>query len=111
MASRYNQEYFFQHSLMNIPFTDPNEIIHPNAENIPEYIRHFASAIFVNESFWQNSNAIKQELQREGHSDDYINTYLSYVNMQRTTYKLVIKGKIYFSFIPVKDCLCFHIYV
>ena len=55
---------------MNIPFADPNEIIHPNAENIPEYIRHFASAIFVNESFWQNSNAITLELQQEGHSDD-----------------------------------------
>ena len=70
MAPCYNQEYFFQRSLMNIPFADPNEIIHPNAENIPEYIRHFASAIFVNESFWQNSNAITLELQQEGHSDD-----------------------------------------
>ena len=45
MASRFNQEYFFQHSLMNIPFTYPNEIIHPNAENIPEYIRHYAKHI------------------------------------------------------------------
>ena len=96
MAPRYNQEYFFQHSLMNIPFTDPNEIIHPNAENIPEYIRHFASAIFVNQSFWQKANAITQELQQEGHTDDCINTLLSYVNMQQTTYKLVTKGKIHF---------------
>ena len=63
MASRYSQEYFFQHSLMNIPFTGPNEIIHPNAESIPEYIRHFASAMFVNESFWNDSNAIIKELQ------------------------------------------------
>ena len=35
MASRYSQEYFFQHSLMNISFTDLNEIIHPNAGSIP----------------------------------------------------------------------------
>ena len=96
MASRYNQEYFFQHSLMNIAFTDLNEIIHPNAENIPEYIRHFASAMFVNESHWRNSNAIIKELQYEGHSDDYINTYLSYLKMQQTTYNLVIKGKMSF---------------
>ena len=46
MASRYSQEYFFQHCLMNIPFTDLNEIIHPRAESFPEYIRHFASALF-----------------------------------------------------------------
>ena len=93
MASRYSQEYFFQHSLMNISFSDPNEITHPNAESIPEYIRHFASAMFVNGSFWNNPNAITKELQIEGNTDDYINTYLSYINMLKTTYNLVTKGK------------------
>ena len=97
MASRYSQEYFFQHSLMNMSFTDPNEIIHPNAESIPEYIRHFASAMFVNESFWNNSNAITEELQMERNTDNYISTYLSYINMLQTTYNLVTKGKIFFS--------------
>ena len=96
MASRYSQEYFFQHSLMNMSFTDPNEIIHPNAESIPEYIRHFASAMFVNESFWNNSNAITEELQMERNTDNYMNTYLSYINMLQTTYNLVTKGKISF---------------
>ena len=89
MASRYSQQYFFQHSLMNIPFTDSNEIIHPNAESIPEHIRHFASAIFVNESFWNNPNAVTQELQMEANSNDYISTYLSYISMLQATYKLV----------------------
>ena len=96
MASRYSQEYFFQHSLMNMSFTDPNEIIHPNAESIPEYIRHFASAMFVNESFLNNSNAITEELQMERNTDNYISTYLSYINMLQTTYNLVTKGKISF---------------
>ena len=96
MASRYSQEYFFQHSLMNMSFTDPNEIIHPNAESIPEYIRHFASAMFVNKSFWNNSNAITEELQMERNTDNYISTYLSYINMLQTTYNLVTKGKISF---------------
>ena len=36
MASRYAQEYFFQHALMNVSFTDLNEIIHPKAEDISE---------------------------------------------------------------------------
>ena len=94
MTSRCSQGYFFQHSLMNISFTDPNEIIHPNAESIPEYIRHFASAMFVNGLFWNNSEAITKELQIEGNTDDYINTYLSYINMLKTTYRLVTKGKI-----------------
>ena len=51
MATLYSQEYFFQHTLMNVSFTNLNEIIHPNAETIPEYIRHYASTMFVNSSF------------------------------------------------------------
>ena len=38
MTLKYNQEYFFQHTLMNVPFNNLNQIIHPNAENFPEYI-------------------------------------------------------------------------
>ena len=51
MASRYSREYSFQHTLMNVSFRNLNEIIHPNAENIPEYIRHYASAIFSMDPF------------------------------------------------------------
>ena len=97
IASRYNQEYFFQHTLMNISFTNLNEIIHPNAENIPEYIRHFASAVFGNADFWNNDSKILEELQLEAHRSDYIQSYISYINMQRTTYNLVTKGK--FSYV------------
>ena len=108
MASRYSEEYFFQHCLMNIPFTDLIEIIHLRAESIPEYIHHFASALFVNDSFWNNVNAITQELQVEGNSDDYINSYLSYINMLRTTYNLVTQGKsLPFFFL----LLCVNIYI
>ena len=98
MASHYNQEYFFQHLFTSITLTDLNEIIHPNAENIPEYIRHFASAMFVMKSFWHNSNAIIKELQLEGNLDDYIHTYIRYVNMLQTRYNLVIRSKIFFAF-------------
>ena len=93
MASRYSQEYFFQHTLMNVSLRNLNEIIHPNAENIPDYIRHYASAMFVNKSFSNDNSKILQELQLEGHRNDYIESYMSYVEMQCTTYKLVIKGK------------------
>ena len=93
MASRYSQEYSFQHTLMNVSFRNLNEIIHPNAENIPEYIRHYASAIFVNGSFWNDPSKILDEIKFEGHHSDYIRSYISFVDMQRTTYNLVTKGK------------------
>ena len=93
MASRYSQEYFFQHTFMNVSFRNLNEIIHPNAENIPEYIRHYASAVFVNASFWNDQSKILSEIQYEGNHNDYIKAYMSFVNMQHATYNLVTKGK------------------
>ena len=94
MASRYTQEYFFQHTLMNVSFTDLNEIIHPQAEDIPEYIRHYASAVFVNSSFWHDLKKVEDDMKMEGHRQDYISSYMSYVQMLATTYRLVIKGKL-----------------
>ena len=51
---------------MNVPFSNLNDIIHPNAENIPEYIRHLASAMFLNDSYWMNRKLVAEELQKEG---------------------------------------------
>ena len=102
MASRYTQEHFFQHTLMNVSFMDLNEIIHPMAENIPEYIRHFASAVFVNDSFWNDPNKVLEELKMEGHRQDYIDSFISYVEMLKITYSLVTKGKLFVAFYSQK---------
>ena len=106
MTLRYSQGYFLQHKLMNVSFRNLNEIIHPNAENIPEYIRHmhllyslmhlsrtYASAVFVNASFWNHQSKILSEIQYEGNRNDYINSYMNFVDMQHVTYNLVTKGK------------------
>ena len=78
---------------MNVPFRNLDEIIHPNAENIPEYIRHCASTIFINGSFWNDSSKILDDMKFEGHHNDYIQSYMSFINMQSKTYGLVTKGK------------------
>ena len=93
MGSRYAREYFFQHTLMDVSFRDLNEIIHPNAENIPEYIRQYPSATFVNGDLWNDPSKIKEDMKFEAHNRDYILSYLNYVKMQSTTYNLVAKGK------------------
>ena len=109
MASRCTQEYFFQHTLMNVSFMDLNEVIHPMAEDIPEYIRHCASAMFVNESFWNDSNKVLEELKMEEHCKDYIDSYMSYVEMLKITYSLVTKRKLFLS-LCCKSLLVFHKY-
>ena len=66
---------------------------------------------FVNNSFWKNVNAITHELQVEGNSDDYINSYLSYINMLRTTDDLVTQGKRLFCFFSFTMCEYIYIYI
>ena len=110
MASRYTQEYFFQHTLINVSFTDLNKIIHPQAEDIPEYIRHYASAMFVNSSFWDDVKRVENDLKMEGHTQDYISSYMSYIQMLGSTYRLVIKGK-FLSPNPKNVLYNIHIYI
>ena len=92
MASRYSQEYFFQHSLMNIPFTNLNDIIHPNAENVPESLCHFASAMFINGYYWNDMAKVQHDMEIECHRSDYILTYMSYICMLKTSYDLYSRG-------------------
>ena len=111
MASKYTQEYFFQHTLINVSFTDLNEIIHPQAEDIPEYIRHYASAVFVNFSFWHDLKKVEDDMKMEGHRQDYISSYMSYIQMLATTYRLVIKGKLLSSIGTYLQRTCLRINV
>ena len=68
-------------------------------KSIPEYIWHYASAMFVNGSFWDDQTKLIQELKMEGHQQYYIDSYMSHMKMLKSTYNLVTKGKT-FSLTP-----------
>ena len=53
------------HSLMNVPFTNFDDIIHSNAENITESLWHFASAMFINGCYWNDADKIRHDLEIE----------------------------------------------
>ena len=67
---------------MNVSFRNLNEIIHPNA-----------SAVFVNESFRNEPSKTLNEILFEGNYSNYIKSYMNFVDMKRTTYKLVTQAK------------------
>ena len=73
-----------------------------------EYIRHYASAVFVNSSFWDDSKKVKDDLKMEGHTQDYIGSYMSYVQMLGTTCRLVIKCN---SLCPIHKTLFYTTYI
>ena len=86
---------FFQQSLMHFPFLYLDEIIHPNAEKIPDHIHHFVSAMYCNNSFWCNFMKILPEMEMEGHRNNYIQTYISYLNSLRANYNLYYKSLLF----------------
>ena len=88
MASRYNSVYFFQHSLMNLPFVNINNIIHPNAESISSSLLHFASGMYYNSEYWEDTHRVRQDMELESHYNDYIESYISYLSMMHTIYAL-----------------------
>ena len=98
MASRYNSVYFFQHSLMNLPFDNVNNIIHPNAENIPHGLLHFASAMYHNSQYWEDTDKVRSDMEHESHYNDYIDSYISYLSMMRKLYSLFTEGIIRFIY-------------
>ena len=52
--------------------------------------------MFVNGSFWDDQTKVIQELEMEGHWQDYIDSYMSYMKMLKSTCNLVTKGKTFF---------------
>ena len=95
---RNNKDCLCQHSLMNIQFTNLNDIIHPKAGIIPEYMHRFASAMFTNNKYWNNPVKVKHDLEMKCYRADYINTYLSYINMMKSSYNLYSKGFMIWDF-------------
>ena len=89
---RNNKDCLCQHSLMNIQFTNLYDITHPKAGIIPEYLHRFASAMFTKNKYWNNLVKVKHDLEMKCYRADYINTYLSYINMTKSSYNLYSKG-------------------
>ena len=89
---RNNKDCLCQHSLMNIQFTNLYDITHPKAGIIPEYLHRFASAMFTNNKYWNNLVKVKHDLEMKCYRADYINTYLSFINMTKSSYNLYSKG-------------------
>ena len=53
MTLTHTHKDFFQHTLINILFTDLNEILHQQPQKVSQYISHDASAVLVYDSFWR----------------------------------------------------------
>jgi len=97
----FHSQYPFQHSLMQFPFTDLNQLLHPRSEEIPEHLRYIASAVHCNPAFWEDDDCIKDFLIKEGNRDSFVSSVLSYFKSIRTSLSLYFEGR--FNRIPLAD--------
>lgn len=73
----FQQLYFWQHTLMNVPFRSVNNL--KVSRNIPEYLKLFVYAINANGSFWHNTELVKSYLEKDGHRNYYVNNFINYL--------------------------------
>lgn len=88
-VSYFNPTYFFQHSLLHIPFNNINDLKHPYDKDLPEYLVHYASAAYHNIDIWDNNEEINNLMMLESNKSSFISTFLQYVSMLRDTYHLI----------------------
>eukprot|EP00438_Fugacium_kawagutii_P025234 Skav236123 [mRNA] locus=scaffold900:1522:8592:- [translate_table: standard] len=71
--SRYNDKYYGQWVLMNVPFKDPNrDLKRPELELVPDHLYYQALAYLHRPDHWTNQAAIREELELEGFRDHHI---------------------------------------
>ncbi|XP_057311778.1 uncharacterized protein LOC130649508 [Hydractinia symbiolongicarpus] len=82
-ASIFNPVYFWQHTLMSMPFRNTSEIVNPESEDLPESIAYFHNALIINPTFWNDNQKIRNHLEASVHKRYYIDTFLVYLKSLR----------------------------
>ena len=71
--SRYNDRYYGQWVLMNVPFRDPErDLKRPELDRVPDHLYYQALAYLHRPDHWTNPAAIKEQLGLEGFRDYHI---------------------------------------
>lgn len=84
-----NPLYFWQHTVMNIPFRKINDLKHPQVDRMPDMIQTFACAMHTNNQFWNDDQQLLQLMAIEGNKEYYGPTFVSFVTGYRYLYDLV----------------------
>ena len=97
MTSRYNQEYFFQHSGWWMYHSQIWITLSIRIQKRFLNLRHFASVMFTNGCYWNDADKIRHDLEIECRNSDCVFTYLSYISMMKASYNLNSRGFFIFT--------------
>jgi hypothetical protein len=79
MLSPFSQDYFFQFLLLNHPHRDLKELYHPQHDQLPIMLQFFASNVYLNPHFWENSNKVSEYFLMRGNRSHYVDTLTLYI--------------------------------
>lgn len=85
MVSPFNDEYFFQHLLMNHPHNATAQLFHPQLDELPCRIKFFASAVKLNSTFWNDLPSISEYFEKQGNKSYYVETLCAYIRSLHNT--------------------------
>ena len=77
VLSRFNDAYYGQWLVLNLPFHDISDLWLPEVELVPKEYRHFALCLLHRPEHWRNQEVVRRELEIDAFKDNHIDNVLS----------------------------------
>ena len=93
--SRYNDKYYGQWVLMNVPFRDFDaEMQKPKLALVPEHLYYQAMAYLVRPEYWTNPAKIREDLELEAFREYHIKNILAMIAANQGLIQQYLDGKL-----------------
>lgn len=77
VLSRFNDAYYGQWLVLNVPFRDISDLWLPEVELVPKEYQHFALCLLHKPEHWRSQDAVRRELEIDAFKDNHIDNVLS----------------------------------
>jgi hypothetical protein len=92
MAPITCDEYFGQWLALNIPHTDPSQLLPEQCTKVPETYKWFTAAVVLGKELWCDEHKVRAKLAEEGNRSDWIEDLLGKLQAERQFVEACIAG-------------------
>ena len=85
VLSRFNDKYYGQWLVLNMPFRDVDELWLPEDDLVPKEYQFFALCLLHRPDHWRDQDIVRRELELEAFKDNHIDNVLS-MQVAHTTF-------------------------
>ena len=85
-------EFFWQHTILHVPFTSYQSLLPPDHAILPPAIQPFAVALFSNPALWSDDDAVTAFLRKRGCKRHILSTFLSFLHSNIDTLQCLRSG-------------------